>query len=326
MAGTRDRIDSPGGGWRGGVSWAAASLWAASLWFAAFAIVPASPAAAAGEARLVSAGPAAVEQDDAAAGPDDAAAGPDDAAAGPDDAPPTQASLIATPRATYGDLRELPAPVSERHVFRVSYGSFGYAVPVAKLEYTVRHDGVTYEIRTRAQADGLVALVYSGVMTQVSSGRLGPEGLEPLQYVEQRGKRPKRKLSFDHEHRLLTTADRSTTVELPAGTQDRLSVLYQLALLARASPERFAAGTTHVLSVASLTRVSQERFQVIGQEVLNAAPRPIRALHLSRPAPEGSDDPRIDVWLGYDFQMLPVRIRFTDSSGRVLDQLIEQDG
>jgi hypothetical protein len=240
-------------------------------------------------------------------------------------APQPTASLVATPRATSPAGRIVSAPVSARHVFRVYYGTLGARVPVAKLEYTVRHDGVTYEIRTRAYAEGLVSLIYSGVLTQVSSGRLGPAGLEPLQYVEQRGNRPQRMVSFDHEQRLLTVADRRSTVEFPEGTQDRLSVLYQLGLLARAAPEKFVAGTTHAVPVATMSRVSHETFSVVGPEVLNPAGRPIRALHLSRPSPAGTDDPGIDVWLGYDFDMLPVRVRFQDPGGRVLDQLIEQD-
>ena len=61
--------------------------------------------------------------------------------------------------------------------------------------------------------------------------------------------------------------------------------------------------------------------------VTNMAPGgPIRALHLRRPVPSGSDDPEIDVWLGSDFDMLPVRLRIQDSGSRVLDQLIERDG
>lgn len=69
-----------------------------------------------------------------------------------------------------------------------------------------------------------------------------------------------------------------------------------------------------------------ERFEVIGEEVLMAPGGPIRALRLHRPPPPGTDDPRIDLWLGYDFQMLPVRLRVEDAGRRVLDQVIERGG
>jgi hypothetical protein len=213
-----------------------------------------------------------------------------------------------------------------RHLFKVYYGTVSRKVPVAKLEYSVRQDGDRYEIRTVAKADGLAAFVYSGVLTQTSSGRIGPEGLEPHEYVEQRGNRPQRVVSFDHDLGQLTAADRRSTVALPQGTQDRLSVIYQLGLLARATPERFAPGSVHAVPVASLKRISSEYFSVVGEETLQSADGPVRALHLSRPSPTGSDDPRIDVWLGYDLDMLPVRVRFEDSGGRVLDQVIDRAG
>jgi hypothetical protein len=217
-------------------------------------------------------------------------------------------------------------PVNIRHIFKVYYGTIARRVPVARLEYSVRHDGEQYEIRTLAKADGLASFVYSGVLTQQSVGRIGPDGLEPSRYVEQRGNRPQRSVSFDHDQRLLTTADRRSTVLLPAGTQDRLSVIYQLGLQARATPERFGVGTTHEVPVASMSRVTSQSFSVVGEETLMSADGPLRALHLSRTAPDGSEDPSIDVWLGYDLGMLPVRVRIADPGGRVLDQVIEREG
>jgi hypothetical protein len=69
-----------------------------------------------------------------------------------------------------------------------------------------------------------------------------------------------------------------------------------------------------------------ERFEIVGDETLATSSGPIRALHLHRPPPPGTDDPRIDVWLGYDLDMLPVRLRVEDAGRRVLDQVIERGG
>jgi hypothetical protein len=219
-----------------------------------------------------------------------------------------------------------PIAREERHVFRVYYGTVGYKVPVARLEYTVRRQAGRYEIRTVAKADGLVAMVYSGVLTQSSVGRIGPDGLEPLEYIERRGSRPQRNVSFDHAQRRFVTANREASLELPTGTQDPLSVLYQLGMRAREAPEHFLPGSVHRVPVASMSRVSTETFSVVGESMVQSAEGPIRALHIARHAAEGSRDPRIDVWLGYDVGMLPVRLRFTDSGGKVLDQVIDRTG
>ena len=49
---------------------------------------------------------------------------------------------------------------------------------------------------------------------------------------------------------------------------------------------------------------------------------PLQTVHLVRRDGDPARDPKVDVWLGYDLDMLPVRLRFTDPDGRVLDQLI----
>lgn len=218
----------------------------------------------------------------------------------------------------------LPASHSRR--FRVYWGDFTEQRSVARLAYRLTREDDRYEIRTEGEAEGLIALFYSGMLIQVSRGRLGPQGLQPLSYAEQRGKRPERGVVFDQEGHRLLPAGGAAPVPLPPGTQDRLSVIYQIGLLARGDPASFVAGATRDMPVATLRAVQIQRFTVVGEETLMAPGGPIRSLHLHRPPVEGSDDPSIDLWLGYDFDMLPVRLRVEDAGRRVLDQLIERDG
>jgi hypothetical protein len=236
----------------------------------------------------------------------------------PASAPPAAAD---DPRAP---LPSLPGSRSQR--FRVYWGDFTEQRSVARLHYRLTHDGERYEIRTEAEAEGLISLVYAGTLVQVSSGRLGPEGLEPLRYAEQRGKRSERVVSFDPDGGRLLPQGGAAPVDLPPGTQDRLSVFYQIGLVARGDPAGFAAGTSREMPVASLRAVERQRFEVIGDEVLMAPGGPLRTLHLRRPSPSDRDDPSIDVWLGYDFDMLPVRLRIEDIGRRVLDQIIDRGG
>jgi hypothetical protein len=282
---------------------------------------PAGPAD--GGAPAADAAPAAVEPTDpsAAATPDAPPAPPEPLAPVASAAPGSDAVRAAA----LPDVPELPA--AQRHRFRVYWGDFTDEKSVARLEYRLVRDGDRYEIRTDGEAEGLISFVYSGTLSQVSVGRVGPHGLEPLRYSEQRGKRPERTVAFDPDaHRLTPTGGRGAPVPMPPGTQDRLSVFYQIGLLARAEPERFVAGAIRELPVATMRDVRTERFEVIGEELLMAPGGPIRALRLHRPPPPGTDDPKIDLWLGYDFQMLPVRLRVEDASRRVLDQVIERGG
>ncbi|HVL56333.1 MAG TPA: DUF3108 domain-containing protein, partial [Burkholderiaceae bacterium] len=251
---------------------------------------------------------------------------------------PAPAVAVATPPATAASAAAsdadprpktplygvaLPAPPQTRTLsFAVHYGEYAEQRVVARVQYTIRHDDDRYELRSITQAAGLTALLYSGVLSQRSVGRLGADGFEPLRYVEQRGNRPERQVEFDYEQRRLDGL--RDPVPLPPGTQDRLSMIFQLGLLVRALPEKFAAGTVHSLPLASMRRVDRLELKVIGDESLRTPQGDvIDALRVSLSSRVDNDDPRLELWLGYDVQMLPVRIRIEDPAGRVLDQLLQ---
>jgi hypothetical protein len=315
----------------------------------------ARPPAVAGPAAPVLA-PAATQPADAAVAPEAAPegdswpesigdAGPAGAGEPPAPAPvaaaaPSSAEAVG-PSMPAGDGPASPAPVPPAepsrpplpHLtgtlaqrFRVFWGDYADRQSVARLQYRVTIEGDRYEIRTEGEAEGLISLVYRGTLSQVSRGRLGPDGLEPMRYVEQRGQRAERSVTFDQDGRRLLPHGGGPPLVLPPGTQDRLSVVYQISLMARADPVGFAAAAEHRLPVASLRAVRIEAFTVLGEETLVTPEGPLRALHLRRLPLSGGDEPGIDLWLGYDLDMLPVRLRVEDASRRVLDQVLERGG
>jgi hypothetical protein len=240
---------------------------------------------------------------------------------------PTGSGVPGGLAAGQGAEAPLPGlPGSRTQRFRVYWGDFSNQQSVARLEYRLVNQGDRYELRTDVRAEGLISLVYSGTLSQVSVGSLGPNGLEPARYVEIRSKSSERVVDFDRKLGQLMSLDGRAPVPMPVGTQDRLSVFYQLGLMMRREPSAVAAGQVIEMPVASMRAVQRERFVVVGEEMLMVPGGPIRALHLQRPVPPGSRDPRIDLWLGYDFEMMPVRLRLEESADRVLDQIIDRAG
>ena len=154
-------------------------------------------------------------------------------------------------------LPELTQGRSAR-LFRVYYGDYTVDQSVARLRLELEVSGSGYVLRSTGEAEGLMALFYSGALVQESRGQLGLQGLAPLQYVETRGSRRQRSVRFDHETRQLVTSG-TAPVALPEGTQDRLSVLYQLGLLVQGQAERFTAGAVVDLPVASFSDIRRER-------------------------------------------------------------------
>ena len=230
--------------------------------------------------------------------------------------PPAAAPSASTP--LYGAPLASPPVGSWR--FRVFYGDYAENRPVASLDYSIQHDGERYRMRTEGRAEGLTALIYSGVLTQSSVGRVTQDGLQPERYTEQRGKRAERWAAVDYAQREVSFSG-GERVPLVDGAQDRLSVLLQLSLLARTQPERFAAGRMVEMNEMSLRDIERARYESLGDEVLETERGALRTVHLARREPRREGDPSIEVWLGYDHHFVPVRIRITDVGGRVLDQL-----
>ena len=154
-----------------------------------------------------------------------------------------------------------------------------------------------------------------------STGRIGADGLIPERYTEQRGKRPERWVAIDHRSSQASFSGGQQVAVTP-GTQDRLSMLLQVGLIARSLPQRLAAGQVLAIPELGSRSVEPAIFLSQGDERLETRSGPLRTLHLSRQDGDRSRDPRVDVWLGYDHRLAPVRIRLTDPNGRVLDQLL----
>lgn len=224
-----------------------------------------------------------------------------------------------TPALLYGV--RLPLPAQSRWRLNVYYGDYRSNQQLASMDHAVEHDGARYRLRAEGRAEGLAALIYSGVLTQSSTGRLSPDGLAPERYAEQRGRRPERWVRIDYESRRVEFSN-AEPVGLVDGAQDRLSMPIQLGLLARASPERFVAGAAIELPEITSRTIESVRYLSHGETVLETADGPLRALHLERGAPHRRDDTRFEVWLGYDHGLLPVRIRISDAGGRVLDHVL----
>jgi len=217
--------------------------------------------------------------------------------------------------------KPLPLPPKGQWRFDIYFGEYRSGFRVASLDYTIYHDGRHYTLRSAGRAEGLTALVYSGVLTQSSAGLLSANGLQPEHYTEKRGKRPTRTVDVDYATGRVVFGD-NAPVPIVAGAQDRLSVLVQLGLMARAMPERFARGAVVPIPEMSTSKTETSTYAVHGEARLETGSGALRALHLERTAPKKADDNRIEVWLGYDLDLLPVRIRVTDPGGRVLDQML----
>ena len=213
-------------------------------------------------------------------------------------------------------------PAQSRRAFDVYLGDFSLGQRVASMEYLFEFDELHYRLRTEGRATGLMGLVYGGLLTQDSRGRIGPEGLLPERYTERRGERAARFVTFDRTTGL-AQADDGATQPLVPGAQDQLSAFWQLALIARLTPAQLAIGHELRWPIARGRRLHAMRIVSLGEETLHPAHSPpIKTLHLALTAVMEPEDGRIDVWLASDDAMQPVRMKIASAQGLVLDQIL----
>jgi hypothetical protein len=157
-----------------------------------------------------------------------------------------------------------------------------------------------------------------------SSGRLGPHGLAPERFVDKRRGRGAQAANFDAQQARITYSGQHPPQPLPAGAQDRLSVLLQLAAIVAADPSLNRPGA-HVDLWVSGARGDADlwRFVVEGPDSVDQAGGAVPALRLHR-EPRHGQDLRVQLWLAASGDPLPLRMTLTPvAGGDALDLLLQ---
>ena len=252
-------------------------------------------------ARVASASPVLTAADS----PSSVAPPGEPAVAGAAEATPANAPAAAP------ELAPEPAPVVEPAAprlpprgmirYRVDRGDSNFAIGFAQHEWTIA-DG-RYRLTSVAETTGLVWLFKAIRMEMESRGQITADGLRPEHFVVRRNGEPtKEKASFDWSAMTVSVADHGAQ-PLDAGAQDLLSFNYQLGYLAH--PEE-----GDMLPIATGKKYEIYRLEVLGDEQIELPAGTMRTLHLRTPGTNSTE-----LWLAYDYLLLPVKIRYVDGQG-----------
>jgi hypothetical protein len=176
-----------------------------------------------------------------------------------------------------------------------------------------------YLLTSNTEATGLFSLFFGGRYLLTSRGELSANGLKPISFWIQRGQSNDRTefAEFDWEAKSLQYGkyDERRNVALVEGTQDQLSVFYQLALTAPHSG-RFK------LALTTGRKFNQYEYQAIGEETIETPLGLLKTQHLARVVQEAGSN--ADIWLAIDHHYLPVRFKLASQKGEILDHVIAE--
>lgn len=242
------------------------------------------------------------------------------AAAPPDNLASSEAPDLPAPEENPQQKAAPPFPLPRQAEIQFNLYKGENGLNVGKVVQTWQMQDNRYSLTSVAQATGIFSLIKSGKFVQTSQGKLTENGLEPDAFWIQRGQSADSTESaqLDHKNKTLTlsSAQNSTTLPLPDGTQDLLSFAYQIAI----SPPQ--TGRTIKLFITNGRKLDSYEYQVIGEEWLELPQGKTKALHLSKvhnPKEDGTD-----IWLGIEQHYLPIKIRFTDRDGGVAEQVASE--
>lgn len=234
----------------------------------------------------------------------------------PEPAPPVPA--VPAPAPLAAAINDRPAfPSQFELVYTVYRGDQGMSV--GKTTHKWRTVNNQYLLTSSTEATGLFSLFFGGQYILTSRGELSADGLKPVSFWIQRGQSGARTefAEFDWEAKSLQfgKSDERRNVALNAGTQDQLSVFYQLALTAPHSG-RFR------LALTTGRKFNQYDYQVIGEEIIETPLGPLKTQHLARVMQESGGS--ADIWLAVDHHYLPVRFKLAAQKGEILDHVIAE--
>jgi hypothetical protein len=208
----------------------------------------------------------------------------------------------------------IASPKSVRASYNVTLN--GMSIGTITEQYDV--EGEKYRVVSDTKPMGLAALIQRQPLRFSSAGYVGRDGLRPVHFEARRTPTdaPQVVAEFDWTagQVLLKHEGQIESVALPAGTQDRLSVMYQFMFLPleRARQIEF--------SMTNGRKLDHYRYQVAPDVDVETGLGRLKAVHLAKVREPG--ETVNEIWLSQQHQYFPVRMMIVERNGMRFEQVI----
>lgn len=164
-----------------------------------------------------------------------------------------------------------------------------------------------------------------------SRGSVDAYGIAPSIYWTQRGTKPPRYSRFDRAEngagKMYFSEKPDFTPDLLPGTQDRFSLMFQLASLLNGSDKIDEAGSIRALPVVDYDTLEMWQFKSYGETESEDIPSLGKSVNRRYALMQRESSPykrQVDIWLARDLDWLPGRMRSLESNGRILELVFKQ--
>jgi hypothetical protein len=203
---------------------------------------------------------------------------------------------------------------------QASYDVYKDGLKVGEIEENYTRDKDHYTLSSVTTPVGLLAVFKPEKIFVDSSGLIGKQGLQPLNFSHRRERDTSResRAEFDWEGKQLTLIyhGQRVAVALPDGTQDRLSAMYQFMFLSLQAP------TTLDFHMTNGNKLDSYRYAVSRGQQINTPAGEFSTLYLDSQAKAG--ETRTEIWLATGHNHLPCKMVITDADGEQLTQVLSR--
>lgn len=205
--------------------------------------------------------------------------------------------------------------------------------PSVTLDYSVKAEqsGFSIDGNTQIQwheANGKFsiltetqAMLFGKIMSDKTEGFVDSKGLEPLVSSQKRLRKDRTTATFDRDKKILSFDSSDKTYPIQGGEQDRNSAIWQLIGIARGAPKKFKPGSEWTMFVAGPHDADPWTFKVLDSGKTRTPLGEMKTIHLVKRPQEGDND-QVEIWLAPSLEWYPVRLRYTESDGDTLEQML----
>lgn len=215
-------------------------------------------------------------------------------------------------------VTQLPHPLP-KHAQLTFAAYMGTSLKVGEARHRLDiGDDQHYTMEVRTYTTGLASMFKSFEAIQKSNGMLTPDGLRPDEYSESKnvsGGKQSTEARFIWEQGSLHFSS-GARVPLPERAQDMISFLYQLSQLP------LDTGVVPIY-ISNGKKLERYELEVGAEEFVQTDFGRLRALPLHKIHAQGEEG--LDVWLGLEYRLLPIKIRQTDREGHTAGEMLISD-